>query len=38
MVTPPLIATRAELDEIVAGLGDTLRVYQAELRKSGTIG
>ena len=31
MVAPPLIATRADLDEIVAGLHRTLQRYQAEL-------
>jgi adenosylmethionine-8-amino-7-oxononanoate aminotransferase len=31
MVTPPLIATHADIDEIVAGLGATLRAYAAEV-------
>jgi adenosylmethionine-8-amino-7-oxononanoate aminotransferase len=31
MVTPPLIATRADVDEIVAGLGRCLAHYQDEL-------
>ncbi|HEU4627406.1 MAG TPA: aminotransferase class III-fold pyridoxal phosphate-dependent enzyme [Steroidobacteraceae bacterium] len=31
MVTPPLIATNAELDEIVDGLGATLRAFAAEV-------
>ncbi|HVY82062.1 MAG TPA: aminotransferase class III-fold pyridoxal phosphate-dependent enzyme [Steroidobacteraceae bacterium] len=30
MVTPPLIATNADLDEIVDGLGATLRAFAAE--------
>jgi adenosylmethionine-8-amino-7-oxononanoate aminotransferase len=34
MVTPPLIATRADIDEIVHGLAETLREYREELRKS----
>jgi adenosylmethionine-8-amino-7-oxononanoate aminotransferase len=37
MVTPPLIATRAEIDEIVDGLAATLRDYEAELRKNGQL-
>jgi len=35
MVTPPLIATLADIDEIVEGLARTLRVYRNELRESG---
>ncbi len=31
MVTPPLIATRADIDEIVAGLAATLREYRNEV-------
>jgi adenosylmethionine-8-amino-7-oxononanoate aminotransferase len=31
MVAPPLIATRADVDEIVAGLGRCLAEYQHEL-------
>lgn len=31
MVTPPLIATRADIDEIVAGLAATLRDYRSQL-------
>jgi len=37
MVTPPLIATREDVDEIVAGLSETLREYQAELAKAGRL-
>jgi len=33
MVTPPLIATRADVDEIVAGLGRCLADYQHELAR-----
>ena len=32
MVTPPLIATNADVDEIVAGLGETLRIFSGEVR------
>jgi adenosylmethionine-8-amino-7-oxononanoate aminotransferase len=31
MVAPPLIATRADIDEIVDGLGSCLRTFEAEL-------
>jgi 4-aminobutyrate aminotransferase-like enzyme len=31
MVTPPLIATNADIDEIVEGLGATLRAFAAEV-------
>jgi hypothetical protein len=31
MVTPPLVATSADLDEIVAGLARTLAIYREEL-------
>jgi adenosylmethionine-8-amino-7-oxononanoate aminotransferase len=31
MVTPPLVATRADIDEIVEGLAATLRAYRDEL-------
>jgi adenosylmethionine-8-amino-7-oxononanoate aminotransferase len=38
MVTPPLIATSADSDEIVAGLARTLRTYEDELGVAGLIG
>jgi adenosylmethionine-8-amino-7-oxononanoate aminotransferase len=38
MVTPPLIATSADSDEIVAGLARTLRIYEDELGAAGLIG
>ena len=31
MVTPPLIATNADIDEIVEGLGATLRAFAVEV-------
>lgn len=31
MVTPPLIATTADIDEIAEGLSQTLRVFSAEV-------
>jgi adenosylmethionine-8-amino-7-oxononanoate aminotransferase len=34
MVAPPLIATRADVDEIVAGLGHCLSGYQQELARA----
>jgi adenosylmethionine-8-amino-7-oxononanoate aminotransferase len=34
MVSPPLIATRADVDEIVTGLGQCLTAYQRELAPS----
>lgn len=37
MVTPPLIATPAEVDEIVQGLAQSLRAYQDELKKAGHL-
>jgi adenosylmethionine-8-amino-7-oxononanoate aminotransferase len=37
MVTPPLIATSADLDEIVAGLARTLAIYREELTAAGII-
>ncbi len=37
LVTPPLIATSADLEEIVAGLARTLRLYRAELACAGLI-
>jgi adenosylmethionine-8-amino-7-oxononanoate aminotransferase len=37
MVTPPLIATSADLDEIVDGLARTLEVYRGELIAAGII-
>lgn len=38
MVTPPLIATDADIDEIVDGLAHTLRIYRDELGAAGLIG
>ena len=38
MVTPPLIATSADIDEIVTGLARTLRLYENELGAAGLIG
>jgi len=37
MVTPPLIATSADLDEIVAGLARTLESYRGELTAAAVI-
>jgi adenosylmethionine-8-amino-7-oxononanoate aminotransferase len=37
MVTPPLIVTAAEIDEIAALIGETLQAYEAELRAAGVI-
>jgi adenosylmethionine-8-amino-7-oxononanoate aminotransferase len=37
MVTPPLIATAADIDEIVAGLARTLGTYRDELVAAGLI-
>jgi adenosylmethionine-8-amino-7-oxononanoate aminotransferase len=37
MITPPLIVTEAEIDEIAALLEDTLAAYVAELRAAGTL-
>jgi 4-aminobutyrate aminotransferase-like enzyme len=37
LVTPPLIATCADIEEIVAGLARTLRLYRAELAAAGLI-
>jgi adenosylmethionine-8-amino-7-oxononanoate aminotransferase len=37
MVTPPLIATSEDIDEIVAGLGRTLHTYRDELAAAGLI-
>jgi adenosylmethionine-8-amino-7-oxononanoate aminotransferase len=37
MMTPPLIATRADIDEIVDGLAQTLGVYRDELHQAGQI-
>jgi adenosylmethionine-8-amino-7-oxononanoate aminotransferase len=37
MVTPPLIATKADIDEIVFGLARSLRTYVGELSKAGEI-
>jgi adenosylmethionine-8-amino-7-oxononanoate aminotransferase len=36
-VTPPLVASDAELDEIVAGLGDALHAFRGELRTARLI-
>jgi adenosylmethionine-8-amino-7-oxononanoate aminotransferase len=35
MISPPLIATDADVDEIVEGLGRALRSYEKELRATG---
>ena len=37
MVTPPLITTRADVDEIVGGIGGALRAYTQELRQAGHL-
>jgi adenosylmethionine-8-amino-7-oxononanoate aminotransferase len=37
MITPPLIVTAAEVDEIAALIGETLEAYEAELRAAGVI-
>lgn len=37
MITPPLIVTAAEVDEIAALIGETLQAYEAELRSAGVI-
>lgn len=37
MISPPLIVTAAEIEEIVALLGDTLAAYETELRHAGAI-
>lgn len=37
MMTPPLIATPADIDEIVAGIARTLRAFSGELHKSGLL-
>jgi len=38
MVTPPLIATSADIDEIIDALARTLRIYREELGTAGLIG
>ncbi|MBV9783738.1 MAG: aspartate aminotransferase family protein [Acidisphaera sp.] len=38
MISPPLIVTPAEIEEIVGRLGDTLAAYEKELRADGVIG
>jgi adenosylmethionine-8-amino-7-oxononanoate aminotransferase len=37
MVSPPLIVTDAQVDEIVALLGETLAAYEQELKQAGVI-
>jgi adenosylmethionine-8-amino-7-oxononanoate aminotransferase len=37
MVSPPLIVTAAEIEEIVALIGETLAAYEAELRQAKAI-
>jgi len=37
MVTPPLVATDADIDEIIEGLTRTLHIYRAELGAAGLI-
>jgi len=37
MVSPPLIVTAAEIEEIVALIGQTLAAYEAELRRANVI-
>jgi adenosylmethionine-8-amino-7-oxononanoate aminotransferase len=37
MVTPPLVASDADIDEIIDGLGRTLRIYRDELGAAGLI-
>src|SRR5260221_4798353 len=37
MITPPLIVTATEVDEIAALIGETLQAYEAELRAAGVI-
>ena len=38
MVTPPLIASPADIDEIAEGLAATLRSYRDELHRAGHVG
>jgi adenosylmethionine-8-amino-7-oxononanoate aminotransferase len=38
MITPPLIATTSDIDEIAGGLDRTLRNYERELRAAGHVG
>jgi hypothetical protein len=37
MVSPPLIVTASEIEEIVALIGDTLAAYEGELRQAKAI-
>jgi hypothetical protein len=37
MVSPPLIVTEAEVEEIVRLIGETLAAYEAELRAARAI-
>jgi adenosylmethionine-8-amino-7-oxononanoate aminotransferase len=37
MVSPPLIVTEAQIDEIVALLDETLAAYEQELRQAGVV-
>jgi adenosylmethionine-8-amino-7-oxononanoate aminotransferase len=37
MISPPLIVTEAQIEEIVALIGATLAAYEAELRQAGVI-
>jgi len=37
MISPPLIVTAAEIEEIVGLIGETLRAYEAELRRAKVI-
>ena len=37
MISPPLIVTAAEIEEIVGLLGETLRAYEKELQRDGLL-
>jgi len=37
MVSPPLIVTAAEIEEIVGLIGETLAAYETELRRGGIL-
>jgi putrescine aminotransferase len=37
IVAPPLVITRAEIDELIAKAANTLDILQAELRRDGWL-
>ena len=37
MITPPLIVTAAQVEEIAALIAETLQAYEAELRRASAI-